>query len=88
MATTTWWAGAVSTPCMAAADDDWLGGFLMFGGADDDTYFVTLATQIVTESTNEGVDLVFASIDYALGANVENLYSQPPCREWHRQCAR
>ncbi|PZU07238.1 Calx-beta domain-containing protein [Sphingomonas sp.] len=45
----------------------------MAAGAGNDTYFVDNAGDQVTELANEGTDVVYASIDYTLGANVENL---------------
>ena len=45
----------------------------MLGGIGNDTYIVDAAGDIVTELANEGIDLVKSSIDYVLGANVENL---------------
>jgi Ca2+-binding RTX toxin-like protein len=46
----------------------------MIGGVGNDTYFVDRVADVVTEATNEGVDVVVASISgYTLAANVENL---------------
>jgi len=45
----------------------------MAGGLGDDTYVVDVATDVVTEALNAGTDTVFASRNYTLGANVENL---------------
>jgi Ca2+-binding RTX toxin-like protein len=45
----------------------------MLGGAGDDDYVVDIATDVVSEALNAGTDKVFASINYALGANLENL---------------
>ena len=45
----------------------------MIGGAGDDTYVVDNPGDTVTELPDEGNDTVRASIDYTLGANVENL---------------
>ena len=45
----------------------------LVGGAGNDTYVVDNATDVVTEKTNEGTDLVQASVGYTLSANVENL---------------
>jgi len=49
------------------------GGDTMKGGAGDDTYIVDVATDVVTELANEGVDLVQSAISYVLGANLEKL---------------
>ncbi|WP_019915166.1 M10 family metallopeptidase, partial [Methylophilus sp. 1] len=45
----------------------------MIGGDGDDTYIVDNIADIVTEDSNEGTDLVKASVSYTLGDNVENL---------------
>lgn len=57
-------------------DDTLIGGAgadIMVGGLGDDTYFVDNVGDIVTELTNEGNDLVIASISYLLGSNLESL---------------
>ncbi|WP_262270271.1 hypothetical protein [Microvirga yunnanensis] len=46
----------------------------MAGGTGDDTYVVDSETDSVTEAINEGTDLVRASISYALGVNLDNLW--------------
>ncbi len=48
----------------------------MAGGAGNDTYYVDNAGDTVTEAVNQGTDTVFSSLDYVLGANVENLVLQ------------
>jgi Ca2+-binding RTX toxin-like protein len=50
-----------------------VGSDTMQGGAGDDIYTVDSAGDVVVELAGEGVDLVRSSVDYALGANVENL---------------
>jgi trimeric autotransporter adhesin len=52
------------------------GGDAMFGGAGNDAYFVDNAGDVVIENSGEGNDTVYASIDYRLTANVENLILQ------------
>jgi VCBS repeat-containing protein len=49
------------------------GSDAMTGGAGNDTYVVDDAGDTVTEGLNSGTDTVESSIDYLLGANVENL---------------
>jgi trimeric autotransporter adhesin len=49
------------------------GADTMTGGAGNDTYVVDNASDIVTENTNEGSDLVQSSITYTLTNNVESL---------------
>ncbi|WP_404403447.1 polymorphic toxin-type HINT domain-containing protein [Pelagibacterium halotolerans] len=53
--------------------DGGAGADQMSGGAGDDTYVVDDAGDVVCENADEGVDTVVSSLDYALGANVENL---------------
>ena len=48
----------------------------MYGGAGNDVYFVDNAGDVVIENANEGNDTVYASIDYGLTANVDNLILQ------------
>lgn len=50
------------------AGADW-----MQGGAGNDTYVVDVASDTVYESAGQGSDSVESAIDYALGANLENL---------------
>ena len=61
----------------AGAGNDLLDGGLgndeMLGGLGNDTFVVDAAGDIVTELADEGIDLVQSSIDYVLGANLENL---------------
>ncbi|WP_139026354.1 calcium-binding protein [Methyloversatilis universalis] len=45
----------------------------MSGGEGDDTYVVDNVRDVVSEGLNAGIDTVRSSINYALGANVENL---------------
>ncbi|BAQ63402.1 S-layer family protein [Geminocystis sp. NIES-3709] len=49
------------------------GNDIMMGGFDNDTYYVDSVGDILTENLNEGIDVVIASISYALGSNLENL---------------
>ena len=51
-----------------------LGADTMVGGAGDDSYLVRDASDVVVEDAGAGRDLVRSAIDYALGANVEDLY--------------
>ena len=48
----------------------------MFGGAGNDTYFVDNVGDWCSRMLNEGTDVVFASVNYALAANVEALVLQ------------
>ena len=45
----------------------------MAGGLGNDTYTVDVVTDVVTEALTAGTDTVVASLNYTLGANVENL---------------
>jgi Ca2+-binding RTX toxin-like protein len=53
--------------------DGGTGSDQMWGGPGNDTYFVDNIGDVVTENANEGNDVVHASIDYTIGANVESL---------------
>jgi serralysin len=46
----------------------------MYGGVGNDTYFVDDVRDVVVENPGEGTDVVYASCNYVLGANVEWLY--------------
>jgi|GEM_PF-1511077 len=45
----------------------------LIGGAGNDTYVVDNASDVIVEGANAGTDTVVSSMDYALGANLENL---------------
>jgi len=49
------------------------GNDTMLGGGGNDLYFVDASGDVITELAGEGTDTVSSSIDYALGANVDNL---------------
>jgi Ca2+-binding RTX toxin-like protein/subtilisin-like proprotein convertase family protein len=53
------------------------GADLMTGGLGDDTYIVDNTSDVVTENLNEGIDSVYAAVNYTLGTNVENLVLTP-----------
>ena len=53
--------------------DGGAGNDTMTGGAGNDTYIVDSASDIVTESAGQGIDLVLSGVSYSLAANVENL---------------
>jgi len=59
----------------AAADtlDGAAGNDTMLGGGGDDTYYVDSPLDSITENGSEGTDEVRSTINYTLGANVENL---------------
>ena len=46
----------------------------LMGGLGNDRYFVNALRTQVVEETVQGTDLVFSTMDFTLGANVENLY--------------
>jgi len=48
----------------------------MSGGAGNDAYVVDNISDVVTENASAGSDTVYASVDYRLTANVENLVLQ------------
>ncbi|QLE56024.1 DUF4347 domain-containing protein [Nostoc sp. TCL26-01] len=43
------------------------------GGVGNDIYEIDSASDVITEAANEGTDTVISSIDWQLGANLENL---------------
>jgi hypothetical protein len=45
----------------------------MRGGAGNDIYFIDSTSDLVVENPNEGNDIVYASVDYTIGANVESV---------------
>src|SRR5262249_1674056 len=49
------------------------GADTMIGGAGNDIYFVDSTSDLVMENPNEGNDIVYASVDYTIGPNVESL---------------
>lgn len=49
------------------------GADTLYGGSGNDTYYVSSAKTVVVEAANQGTDTVYASINYGLTANVENL---------------
>jgi trimeric autotransporter adhesin len=49
------------------------GANVLVGNDGNDTYVVDNAGDVVMENPNQGTDLVLSSVDYVLGANVENL---------------
>ncbi|MDP2831692.1 MAG: calcium-binding protein [Pseudomonadota bacterium] len=53
--------------------DGGAGADTLAGGYGDDTYGVDNAGDVVTENLDEGTDTVQSSVDWSLGANVENL---------------
>ncbi|MBV1692302.1 right-handed parallel beta-helix repeat-containing protein [Novosphingobium sp. G106] len=48
-------------------------GAVLNGGTGDDTYYIRSAGDLAVEKSGEGLDQVFSSIDYTLGANIERL---------------
>jgi Ca2+-binding RTX toxin-like protein len=56
--------------------DGALGADTMIGGAGNDAYIVDNVGDVVVENAAEGNDSVFASVNYALTANVDNLILQ------------
>ena len=45
----------------------------MYGGTGNDSYYVDSIYDRVTEYSNQGIDRIYSSVNYTLGANVENL---------------
>lgn len=53
--------------------DGGLGKDTMIGGVGNDTYVVDDTGDVITELSGQGIDTVQSSVNYTLGANVENL---------------
>src|SRR5262249_23077066 len=49
------------------------GNDVMQGGAGNDIYFVDSTGDVIIENTNAGNDIVHASVDFTIGANVESV---------------
>ncbi len=68
---------AANNKLTGGAGDDVLDGGAgvdtLVGGAGNDTYIVDTTTDVITEASNQGTDLVKASVSLTLAANVENL---------------
>lgn len=58
--------------------DGGAGADTMRGGAGNDTYIVDNPGDKVVENAGEGTDTVISSVDFKLGANVENLFLVGP----------
>ncbi|WP_445635845.1 putative Ig domain-containing protein [Nostoc sp. DSM 114161] len=53
--------------------DGGTGDDTLIGGKDDDIYIVDSLSDTITEALNAGTDLVKSSVNWVLGANLENL---------------
>jgi Ca2+-binding RTX toxin-like protein len=73
-------SGKVNMQLEGGAGDDVLtggkGANVLIGGAGNDTYVIKDADDKVVESANGGTDTVYASVNYKLTDNVENLKLQ------------
>ncbi|HKQ82378.1 MAG TPA: calcium-binding protein, partial [Steroidobacteraceae bacterium] len=66
-------ANALTGNSAANILDGGAGADTLVGGAGNDTYVVDDASDVVTEATSAGTDLVQASVTYTLASNIENL---------------
>ncbi|MEG4108106.1 type I secretion C-terminal target domain-containing protein [Microcoleus sp. S13_C5] len=66
------WGNAGDDQLVGRSGDD-----LMVGGIGNDTYWVEDRGDRVVEDADSGTDSVIATVNYALSANVENLYLSP-----------
>ncbi|MDB5318369.1 MAG: hypothetical protein JWO24_4213, partial [Rhodospirillales bacterium] len=53
--------------------DGGTGADKLIGGAGHDVYIVDNPGDAITENANEGVDMVYTSVSFTLGVNIENL---------------
>ncbi|MBW8881078.1 MAG: calcium-binding protein, partial [Asticcacaulis sp.] len=53
--------------------DGGAGDDTMNGGLGNDTYYVDSGNDVVNENAGEGTDIVFASVDYRINSNIDNL---------------
>jgi Ca2+-binding RTX toxin-like protein len=68
--------GGSDTLIGGAGNDQLDGGYgsdVMSGGTGDDTYFVDAPDDVIVELAGEGLDVVFATSNYALSDNIEKL---------------
>src|SRR6185436_11068823 len=49
------------------------GSDVMIGGGGNDTYFVDSSGDLIIENPGEGNDVVHATVDYTIGANIESV---------------
>src|SRR5262249_22494298 len=49
------------------------GDDVMIGGAGNDIYVIDSTSDLITENANEGNDIVYASVDYTIGSNIESV---------------
>jgi Ca2+-binding RTX toxin-like protein len=70
--------GAGNDSLVGGNDLDYLDGGMgndtLVGGAGNDVYYVDISTDVVTESSNQGTDVVFSTAaNFTLGSNIEYL---------------
>jgi Ca2+-binding RTX toxin-like protein len=53
--------------------DGGLGSNILIGGLGNDTYIIDSLEDIIVEKTNNGIDIIKASVSYTLDNNIENL---------------
>jgi Ca2+-binding RTX toxin-like protein len=51
------------------------------GGQGNDTYYVDNTGDRVVENSNEGVDIIYSTVNYTLGANQEELFLQAGAKQ-------
>jgi VCBS repeat-containing protein len=56
--------------------DGGAGDDTMIGGDGNDIYFIDSTSDLAMENANQGNDIVYASIDYTIGANIESVVLQ------------
>ena len=71
------YGGSGADTLLGGDGNDWLDGGTgtdtMWGGTGNDSYVVTSTSDVINELANQGHDIVYSSVTWTLGANLEDL---------------